>query len=101
MVDPLFIGVGLVVRLADTFCDHLSVTLLVASVLAVCALHACGVLEEISTQGTAHDVVELLGDKLVTLLFVDLFLFLAHGTLSVETDIEGAAIFQLFGCTDC
>jgi hypothetical protein len=69
-----------------------------AGVLAVRTLHACGILEKFSTQRTAHDVVELLSDELVTLLLVHLFLLLTHGTLTVETNVEGTTILQLFGC---
>lgn len=98
VVDLLLVGIGLIVCLADTLGDNLGIAFAMASILAVRALHTCGVLEEISTQRTAHDVVELLGDKLVALLFVDLFLLLADGTLSVETNVEGTAILQLLGC---
>lgn len=95
VVDLLLIGVGFIVGLADTLGDNLGVTFSMASILAIRALHTRSVLEEISTQRTAHDVVELLGDELVTLLFVDLFLLLAHSTLSVETDVEWTTILQL------
>lgn len=97
MIDLLLVGVGFVVGLADTLGDNLRVAFPVASVLAVRALHTRGILEEISAQRTAHNVVELLGDKLVTLLFVNLLLLLAHSTLSVETNIEGTTILQLLG----
>lgn len=97
MIDLLLVGVGFIVGLADTLGDDLRVAFTVASILAVRTLHTRSVLEEISTQRTAHDVVELLGDELVALLFVDLFLLLAHGALSVETNVEGTAILQLLG----
>jgi hypothetical protein len=100
VIDLLLVGVGLIVGLADTLGDNLRVAFTVASVLAVRALHARGILEEISAQRTAHDVVELLGDKLVALLFVNLLLLLAHGTLSVETNVEGTTILQLLGYFD-
>jgi hypothetical protein len=97
VVDLLLVGIGLVVRLADTFGDNLLVALAVAGILAVRALHARSVLEELSAQRTAHDVVELLGDELVTLLLVNLFLLLTHGTLTVETNVEGPTILELLG----
>lgn len=97
MVDLFLVGVGLVVCLADTLGNNLRVAFTMASILAVCALHTRGVLEEISTQRTAHDVVELLGDELVTLLFVDLFLLLPNSTLSIETNVEWTTILQLLG----
>ncbi len=40
MIDLLFVGISLCIRLADTFCDHLGITLRVTSIFAVLALHA-------------------------------------------------------------
>ena len=97
VVDLLLVGVGLVVRLADTLGHDLGVALAMASVFAIRTLHARGVLEEFSTERTAHDVVELLCDELVALLLVNLFLLLTHGTLTIETNVEGTAILQLLG----
>jgi hypothetical protein len=97
MIDFLFVGVGFVIGLANTLCDDLWIALAVAGVLAILTLHASSVCEKFTTEGTAHDVVKLLCDKLVSLLFVDLLLPLSHGTLAVETDIEGASVFQLLG----
>ena len=59
VVDLLFLGVGLCVGLADALGYNISVTFRVASVLAVLALHARRVLEEVGTEGATHDVVEL------------------------------------------
>lgn len=97
MIDLLLVWVGFVVGLADTLGNDFRVALFVASVLAVGTLHTRGILEKFSTQRTTHDVVELLGDELVTLLLVNVLFLLAHGTLTVETDVEGTAVFQLFG----
>lgn len=99
MINFLLVGISLVVGFADTFRDHFGITLPMASVLAILTLHTGSIFQEIATKSTAHDVVELLRDKLVALLFVNLFLSLADGTLSVKTDIEGSTIFQLFGYT--
>lgn len=101
VIDLLLIGIGLVVCLADTLGDHLGVTFFVAGVLAIRALHAGSILEEFSTKRTAHDVVELLGNELVTLLLVNLLLLLTDGTLTVETDIEGATILHLLSYRRC
>ena len=60
MIDFLFVGIRLRVRLAYAFCNHIRVALLMASELAIVTLHASRVLEKFSTQGAAHDVVELL-----------------------------------------
>ena len=97
MVDFFLIRISLVVRFADTLGDDLGVTLLVAGVLAVSTLHTGSVLEEISAKGAAHNVIELLRDKLVTLLLVDFLLLLTDSTLTIETDIERSSVLQLFG----
>lgn len=97
VVDLLLVGIRLVVGLADTLGDDLWIALSVTGIFAVGTLHAGSIFQEITTKRTAHDVVELLGDKLVTLLFVNLLLLLSDGTLTVETDIERAAILQLLG----
>lgn len=99
MVDFLLIRISLIVGLADTLSDDLGVTFPMACVLAVGTLHTGCVLEEVSAQSTAHDVVELLRDELVALLFVDFFLFLTDGTLSVETNVERTSVFKLLGWT--
>lgn len=97
VVDLFFVGIGLIVCFADTLGDNLRVALLVASVLAVGALHTGSVLEEVAAEGATHDVVELLGDELVALLLVNLLLLLTNCTLTVETDIEWPAVLQLLG----
>ena len=88
MVDLLFLRVRLSVTLADTFGDNAGVTLGVASVLAVLALHTGRVLEEISAERTAHDIVELLRYEFVSLFLVDFFLSLTNRTLPIQTNID-------------
>ena len=61
-----------------------------ASVLAVRALHASRVFEEVSTVRTAHDVVECLYREFVTVLLDDVFFLLANGTLTPKTSIKVA-----------
>lgn len=85
MVDLFLLGVGLGIRLADTLGNNTRVALRVASVLAVLALHTSGVLEEVTTESTTHDVVELPLHKLVAIDIVSLLLPLANGTLSTQT----------------
>jgi hypothetical protein len=97
VIDLLLVGVGLVIGLADTFGDNLRVTFAVTGILAVCTLHARSILEELSTQRAAHDVVELLCNKLVALLLVNLLFLLAYGTLAVETNVEGSTVLKLLG----
>ena len=48
MIELLLLASHIVVRLADTFRDDLRITLLVTSVLAVRALHARRILEEVA-----------------------------------------------------
>ena len=84
VVDLLLVGVGLGVGLGNTLGDDARVALGMAEVLAILALHAGRVLEEISAEGTAHYVVELPLHKLVTVHLVDLFLALADGALAAE-----------------
>ena len=96
MVDLLFVGVRLVVGLADTFGNDLGITFGVAGVLAIRALHAGRVFEEVSAECTAHDVIELLLDEFVALLLVDLFLLLPDRTLSVKTNVKGSFAAGLF-----
>lgn len=100
VVDLLFVGIGLVVGLANTLGDDLRVAFAMAGVLAIRTLHARSILEELSAQRTAHNVVELLGNELVTLLLVNLFLLLTDSALTVETDVEGTAVLQLLGYTE-
>jgi hypothetical protein len=97
VIDFLLVRVCLVVGFADTLRDDLRVALSVASVFAVGALHASRIFQEIAAKSTTHDVVELLRNELVTLLFVDFFLSLSDCTLTVETDVERSSILQLFG----
>lgn len=98
MVNLLLVGIGLVVRLANTLGNDLGIAFLVASVLAVGTLHTGSVLEEVSAEGAAHDVIELLRNKFVALLLMNFLFLLTDGTLTIETDIKGPSILQLFGC---
>lgn len=61
-------------------------------VFAVFALHASRILEKVATQSTAHDVVKLLYDKLVTVQLVYLFFPLSHGTFTVQSNVEWSFI---------
>lgn len=101
MIYLLFVGVGFVIGFADTLGDDLRIAFAMASVFAIRALHTRSILEEFSTQRTAHDVVELLSDEFVTLLLVNLFLLLADSTLTVETNVERTAVLELLRYTDC
>jgi hypothetical protein len=97
MVDFFFVRIGLVIGFADTFGDDLWITLAMARVFAIGALHTSRILQEIPTKRTAHDVVELLSNELVPLLLVDLFFLLANGTLTIKTNVKRTSIFHLFG----
>lgn len=99
MIQLLFFGICLCVRLADTLGDDTFVTLLVASVLAILTLHACRILEEVSTQSAPHDVIELLLYEFVAVHLVDFFFTLPDSTLTVQTNIERSSILHLLGCS--
>jgi hypothetical protein len=90
VVDLLLVRIRLSVALTDTLRDDAAITLGVASVLAVLALHACRVLEEVPAEGATHDIVELALDELVTEHFVHFLLSLTHGALAVETSVHHA-----------
>lgn len=98
MVDLLLVGVCFVIRFADTFGDHLGIALAMAGIFAVGTLHPGSVLQKVTAKSTAHNIVELLRDELVSLLFVNIFLLLPNGTLAIETDIEWPSVLQLLGC---
>lgn len=100
MVDFFFIGISLVVGFADTLCDDFRVALAMASVFTILALHPSGILEELSTERTTHNVVELLSNEFVSLFLVDFFFPLTNRTLPIQTNIEWPAILQLFGCIE-
>lgn len=85
VIDLFLVWIALRIRLADTFGDNACVTFSMTSVFAVFTLHSRRVFQEVATESTTHDVVELLSDKLVTIHLVDLFLSLSDGTFSVET----------------
>jgi hypothetical protein len=88
VVDLLFVRIGFRIALADTLGDDASITLGVTGILAVFALHTGRILEEISAKRTAHDVVELVLNKLVAVHLVDLFLALSNSALSSQTKIH-------------
>lgn len=88
VIDLFFVRIGFGVALADTLGDDARIALVVASILAVFALHASRIFEEISAKRTAHDVVELVLDKLVAVHLVDLFFALSNSALSSQTKIH-------------
>lgn len=73
------------VALGDALGDDLLVAILVARVFAVLALHPRALEEELAAERAQHDGVELLLDKLVAVLLVDLLLALANGALSTQS----------------
>jgi phosphatidylglycerophosphatase A len=88
VVDLALVRIGLVIRLRNALGNDFPVAAFVASKLAVGALHASRILEQLSTQSAAHDVVELLLDEFVAILLVDFFLSLTNGSLAAESLIE-------------
>lgn len=92
MVDLLLVRISFRITLTDTLGNHAGIALGMASVLAVLALHSGRVLEEVSAESTAHDVVELVLHKLVAVHLVNLLLALADSALSSETQIDLASV---------
>jgi hypothetical protein len=92
VVDLLLVRVGFGIRFANALRNHTLVALGVACVFAVFALHAGRVLEEITAERAAHDVVELLLDKLVPVHLVHFFFALTHGTLTTKTQIDLSSV---------
>lgn len=92
MIDLLLVWVGFGVTLADTLCNHAGIALGMAGVLAVLALHAGGVLEEIAAKRAAHNVVELVLDELVAVHLVDFLLALTNSALSAKSKVNRAAV---------
>lgn len=98
VVEFCLVGVCLGIRLCDTFGDHLGITLLVASVVAVRTLHASSILEKFSAKRAAHDIVELLLGEFVAILFDDLFFALADSALAAETHVEWSLVTRVLDC---
>ena len=96
MIELLLIRIGFRIRLADAFGDDLRVTLFMARVFTILALHTSGVFKELPAKSTTHDVVELLKHELMAVKFMDFFLALADGAFTVKTDVEGSSVFELF-----
>lgn len=98
MIKLLLIWVGFRIRFADTFCDYLGVAFFVACIFAILTLHTGGVFEKFSAQSTTHDIVKLLKDKFMAVKLMDFFFTLADSAFSVETNVEGSSVFELFCC---
>ena len=99
MVELLFIRIGFRIRFADALCDDFGIAFLVASILAILALHTGGVLQKFSTQCATHDIVELLKNKFVAVEFVNFFLALPDGTSTINPATKRSSIVGLF-CWD-
>lgn len=96
MIELGFVWVCFGVRLRNTLSDHSRVALLVTRVIAVGALHTSRVFEKVAAECAAHDVVELLLHKLVTILLDHVFLALTNSSLSTKTDIECCLVLRVF-----
>lgn len=96
MINLLFVWIRLVISFTYTFSHNFGITFLVTSIFAIGTLHSCGIFQKIATKSTTHNVVELLRNKFVPLFLVHLFFLLTNSSLSVETDIKGSTVLQLF-----
>jgi len=97
VIELGLVWVGFGVGLSDALGNNLGVALLVTRVVAVRALHTGGILKELATERTTHNVVELLLDELVSVLLDDVFFTLANGTFATKTKIEGLLVAGVFG----
>ena len=77
MIELFLVRIRLSIGLADAFCDDFGKTLLMAGIFAVLTLHARRIFQEISTQGTSHNAVKLLGDELMPILLLYFLLTLS------------------------
>lgn len=98
MIKLLFIWVGFRIRFADTFCDYLGVAFFVTRIFAILALHTSRVFEKFSAESTTHDVVKLLKDKFMAVKLMNFFFALTDSAFTVETNVEGSSVFELFCC---
>lgn len=87
VVDLLLVRIRLSIAFTDALRNDTRVAFRMASVLAILALHARRVLEEIPAQRAAHYVVELMLDELVSVHLVDLLLALSNGTLTSQAHV--------------
>lgn len=101
VVELCLVWIGLGVGLGDALCDDLGIAFLVASIVAVGALHACSILEKFSTESAAHDVVELLLDKLVSILLDHVLFALTDSTLTTKTKIKGLLVARVLDKGHC
>lgn len=95
VVNLFLVRVGLGVALADALGDDALVAFGMASVLAVLALHTGRVLQKVTAQRTAHDIVELMLDKFVTVHLVDLFFALTDSALSAKANVDRLLVLVL------
>jgi hypothetical protein len=84
------------IRLAYTLGNNLLIAFSMAGIFAIRTLHSGSVFQEIPTERTTHNVVELLSDDFVPIHLMDLFFALTDGPLTVESDIKRLSIFHLF-----
>ena len=98
VVDLLLVRVGLVIGLADALGNDLGIAPSVTQILAVGTLHTSSVLQQLTTEGTAHDVVELLINEFMALLLGNNLLLLPNGTLAIKSSIVHAAAARVFDC---
>ena len=57
------------------------------------------VFEEFATEGTSHDLIELLHYEFVAVDFMHFFFTLTNGALTTETTLKGTFPASFFDCT--
>ena len=101
MVQLLFVWIGFSIRFADALRNDFCETFSMACVLAVFALHPSRIFEELSAKCTAHDAVELLLHKSVTILLLDFLFTLPDSAFAVESNVKADFASVLFGWITC
>ena len=84
MVEFFLFRVRFGIRFRYALGNHFLVALFVASIFAVRALHASGILEKFAAERAPHDVVKLLLHELVAIHLVDFFLLCSNSTFSPQ-----------------
>jgi hypothetical protein len=95
VIDLGLVGIRFSIGLGNALRNDLRITFLVACELAVGTLHTGRILKEIAAECASHDVVELLLDELVAILFMDFIFLLPNSTFAAETNVVCALLLVL------
>ena len=100
MIQLFLVRIRFRIGFADAFCDNFRVAFFMTCIFTVLTLHTSRILQEVSTEGTPHNVVELLQDKFMAEHFMNLFFTLTYSTFAIQTNVERSAVCYLFCCVE-